>query len=193
MSDPKQNISKFVKGMENKLYDKVKKASTETISQNALRDEKCTGIKRRASSGCCPRCLSLEGNYTKEEAKEKGAYSIHSHDGCTIMPEFEQSNLVLTREMIDDEKFGRKVGQHAFEFGLDAKKEEDREKFSAIILSIANSPDEVVEGTWRDKPQGVTFYIKGDNVVVMDNQDFITILQNGVNQNERVKSARAKR
>lgn len=189
MSEPKQNISKFVKGIENKLYDKVKKASTETISQNALKDEKCTGIKRRAKNGCCPMCHNLEGDYTKEEAKEKGAYSIHSHDGCTILPDFGQSNFVLTREMIDKRQFGHKAGKHAYEFGLDVGKEDDREALYGIILSIVNECDEVVHGTWRQKPQGVDFYIKGEDVVVMENEDFVTILKEGIN-NKRVRDAR---
>ena len=196
MSEPKQNISKFVKGMENKLYDKVKKASSETIAQNGFRDKKCTGFIRKVSGKCCSWCSEREGHSSKERAREIGATKLHKNGCCIVTPDFDinsKEEFKLTREMINDKKFGKKVAEHAHEFGLDVKEEKDRERFIAIILSIVNSPEEVVEGTWRDKPKGVTYYIKGDDVVVMDGQNFITILRDGVSQNERVKSARLKR
>lgn len=192
MSDFKQSVTKFQKGLENRLHDKVKKASVETVAQNAMRDDKCTGIKRTASAGCCPICADKEGTRDKDEALKDGFLSLHTRDQCHISPVFGSPDFVLTREMIDDAQYGQKMAQHARDFKLDPRTEEGREQFCAILLSTVNDCDEVVRGTWRDRPQGVDFYIKGEVVVVMDGKEFITILDEGA-RNRRVIRARAKR
>ncbi|QEK06205.1 hypothetical protein [Treponema phagedenis] len=90
---------------------------------------------------------------------------------------------------IDNRVFGKKLGQHAQEFGFSANRETDRGSFKDIILNIRKNSDEVYLGTWRNVPK-VLFYIKGDDVVVTDTENnFITILKDGVN-NARVKNAR---
>ena len=50
--------------------------------------------------------------------------------------------------------------------------------------------DEIAEGDWRGQEGVVNFYIKGNDVVVVSNGEFVTIMKDGVN-NARVKRARA--
>lgn len=194
MNEHKQNIDKLMNGLSTKLTDKIVSASNETVKQNAKADKKCTGLKRKTCSKSCSYCSEHEGEYTSAEVDAGKLGGRHGGCKCTVSPVFEhKANFTLTREMISNKKFGRKARKHAKEFGLDPSNEEDRNKFCAIILDIVNNPEEVVKGTWRDRPQGVTFYIKGNDVVVMEEKQFVTILEDGVNQNGRVKSARRER
>ena len=73
------------------------------------------------------------------------------------------------------------------------KTEGDTTKFKDIILDIYNNADYTLgNGDWRGQPKPVTFYVKGNDVVVVSADDeFITILKGGVN-NARVISARLK-
>lgn len=91
-----------------------------------------------------------------------------------------------------EKQFGKKVGRHAKDFGLDPSKAEDREKFRLIIDDIITNADEVRVGNWRCQDDEVLFYIKEKNVVVTKkNKEFITILEGGID-NARVKKARNK-
>ncbi|MBQ6780269.1 MAG: minor capsid protein [Treponema sp.] len=100
----------------------------------------------------------------------------------------EEQFLTLT-----EKQFGKKGGKHASEFGLKMELKKDREKFKDIILDIYNNADYTLgNGEWRGQPKPVTFYVKGNDVVVVSADDeFITILKGGVN-NARVISARLK-
>ena len=92
--------------------------------------------------------------------------------------------------IINERQFGHKVGKHAVDFSLDASKPEDRKKIASIINDIVNGHDEVATGTWRGQAGAVKFFIKGEDVVVVNEKgEFITILKGGVN-NARVKAAR---
>lgn len=92
-----------------------------------------------------------------------------------------------------EKQFGKKVGKHASDFGLNPNKESDRIKFQKIIDDIAGNPDEERVGRWRGQEEEVLFKIKGNDVVVTKkNNEFITILKGGVN-NARVKNARNKK
>ncbi len=104
----------------------------------------------------------------------------------TIVP----TNLQLFASK--EKQFGKKVGKHASDFGLNPSKESDRIKFQKIIDDIVGNPDEERIGGWRGQEEEVLFKIKGNDVVVTkQNNEFITVLKGGVN-NARVKNARNK-
>ena len=75
------------------------------------------------------------------------------------------------------------------DFGLDAGKAEDREKFKSIIYDIVTNRDEVRTGKWYKYDS--TFYRKGEDVVVVNSNDkkFRTVLKGGA-ENERFKAAK---
>ena len=89
-----------------------------------------------------------------------------------------------------DKQFGKKIGKHAMDYGLDPTKPADREQMRMKIDSICTTADTIAHGDWRGQPKPVKFYIKGDDVVVTTEDDvFITILKGGIS-NARVKNAR---
>lgn len=94
------------------------------------------------------------------------------------------SDIIKTGKQI-----GNKIGEHAKDFGLNPSKAEDREKMEKIIDDIIDNCDEVRTGDWRGQIGDVDFYIKGNNVVVVNGKKFVTILEGGIN-NARVKNAR---
>ena len=61
-----------------------------------------------------------------------------------------------------------------------------------VIDRILLAPDEIVEGSWRGQNGTVRFFIKGNDVVVVNGDKFVTILKDGVN-NARVKDARERK
>ncbi len=103
-----------------------------------------------------------------------------------------------------DKQFGKKAGRHARDFGLDPSNDAEREKMKDIIDDILVSNDEhLTNGSWRGQgkllPSGrradgpVDFYIKENDVVVVDkNNKFVTVLKGGT-ANERVIKARGKK
>lgn len=91
-----------------------------------------------------------------------------------------------------DKQFGKKVGKHAQDYGLDPSKTEDRNTMRNVIDRILLAPDEIVEGSWRGQNGTVRFFIKGNDVVVVNGDKFVTILKDGVN-NARVKDARERK
>lgn len=93
-------------------------------------------------------------------------------------------------DTIRSKQFGRKVGRHAQDYGLDPSNPEHREKIRNIILDIYNHSTEIRYGQWRGyEGKTATFYIKGEDVVVDVDGKFVTILKGGIN-NARVKEAR---
>lgn len=92
--------------------------------------------------------------------------------------------------IINEKQYGKKIGKHAKDFGLDPSKKEDRDKLLGYIKDIYNNPTEVRIGPWRGQTTDVIFYIKENDVVLInENNEFITILKGGTD-NERVKNAR---
>lgn len=89
---------------------------------------------------------------------------------------------------ISDKQFGKKIGKHTKEYGLNPQSSVDRQRMRHIILDIAENADEVREGPWRSQEGLCQFYIKGPDVVVTRGKEFVTILKGGV-ENERVKNA----
>jgi len=91
---------------------------------------------------------------------------------------------------IDAGQFGKKVGKHAVDFGLDAANGEHREQMAGIINGIVENYDTVAKGAWSGQQSETLFFIKGEDVVVTTQQKvFITILKGGT-ENARVKNAR---
>lgn len=96
-----------------------------------------------------------------------------------------ENNVIISTS----KQLGKKLGKHATDFGLNPSLKEDRENILGIIQDILNNYDEIVEGDWRGQEGKVDFYIRGNDVVVISNNEFVTILKDGVS-NERVKKAR---
>lgn len=46
-------------------------------------------------------------------------------------------------------QFGKKIGKHAQDFGLDASNEKDREQMKVIIADIYEQAIEIRIGEWR--------------------------------------------
>ena len=88
-----------------------------------------------------------------------------------------------------EEQFGKKVGKHAKDFGLDPSKTEDRLKFIRITEKVLADPDEIRKGFFRGQAEDVLFYAKGDIVVMTKlSGEYISTLKGGVN-NARFKDA----
>ena len=91
-----------------------------------------------------------------------------------------------------EKQYGKKIGKHAQDFGLDPSKAEDREKMYKIINDIMDNSDIIKTGKWRGQEEEVDFYIKGEDVVICSKEkEFISILKGGAN-NARIKNARNK-
>ena len=113
------------------------------------------------------------------------------HKGCTCgVVKGERLTDDRGEIIISDKQLGKKIGEHARDFGLDPSKPEDRETMLNTIKDIYRDHDEVRIGDWRGQSEEVVFSIKGENVVITkQNREFITVLQGGIN-NARVKKAR---
>ena len=94
--------------------------------------------------------------------------------------------------MISDKQFGKKNGKHAADFGLDPGKAEDRETLRGIIKHIIDDADEIRVGFWQGKTEDektpAVFYIKGSDVVITRNNQFVSILKGG-KKNAKVQRA----
>ena len=91
-----------------------------------------------------------------------------------------------------DKQFGKKIGKHAVDYGLDPGNPDDRNKMLTMIDDICLTADEVAHGEWRGQSGAVKFYIKGSDVVVASAKDeFIKIMKVGVT-NASVKNSRTK-
>lgn len=90
--------------------------------------------------------------------------------------------------IISEKQLGKKIGKHAVDFGLSPSNEDDRRKMLKIIKTIIDQPDEIRHGQWRSQPDISDFYIKDNDVVVINNKKFVTILKGGVT-NARIKDS----
>lgn len=100
-------------------------------------------------------------------------------------------NVNLPEMKIDDNQFGRKVGKHAEDYGLDPKNPDSRQWVRNHIVEIRSNPDEIRSGTWNGLGDGppnargrgpAVFYRQGNDVIVTDTQgNFVTILKDGIN------------
>ncbi len=82
-----------------------------------------------------------------------------------------------------------KLVHRSTDFGLNPEIEEDRKMFLEITRDIIQNAAEKKVGSWRSQLGENIFYIKGENVVVVNNGTYVTTLKGGV-RNERVKNAR---
>lgn len=95
--------------------------------------------------------------------------------------------------IVSDKQFGKKTGEHARDYGLDPSKKKDRDKMREIITDIIENYDDYAEGEWRMQKGTCSFYIKGEDVVVVNSENkFVTILKGGIT-NARVKNARKRK
>lgn len=92
--------------------------------------------------------------------------------------------------LVEDKQFGKKIGKHAEDYGLDPSNPEDRAKMSAIIHDIVDNRNSLSVGNWRGQKEKVLFHTKGSDVVITkQNGTFVSILKGGID-NARVKDAR---
>lgn len=124
------------------------------------------------------RALEIVDKYFKKT-------SLESTDKSSIM------KIDLQLFASKEKQYGKKIGKHAQDFGLDASKEADRLKMHEIIADIINNKDEIRIGSWRGQDIDVLFFVKGNDVVITKaDGEFVTILKDGVKNSARVKNAR---
>ena len=184
----------------------------------SYRDAGCTEYEILTASDrrTCRRCAAQNGRrypFTAMQAGEN-APPFHPNCRCTILPVVgEDKQLAKKAEPVQgkngpeelgfavaktgesgiiktDKQFGKKIGKHAMDYGLDPSKAADREQMRMKIDSICSTADTIAHGDWRGQSKPAKFYIKGDDVVVTTEDNvFITILKGGIS-NARVKNAR---
>lgn len=86
-------------------------------------------------------------------------------------------------------QFGKKCGEHAKDFGLDASSDEGRREFERITRDIIQNYDEKKHGSWRMQEGDCSFYLKGEDVVIANKDYYVTTLKGGI-ENARIKNAR---
>lgn len=138
----------------------------------ALDEDELKTLQKRAAY------FGLDKTKEFEAFREKYLKAIHSAG---------KNGIIKT-----DKQFGKKIGKHAQDYGLNPSDSKDREKMRAIIDNILLEPDETASGTWRGQTGTVDFYIKDKDVVIVNGTRFVTILKNGVD-NARVKDARKRK
>ena len=158
----------------------------------------------------CRRCAAQNGKrylFTEMQVGEN-APPFHPNCRCTILPVVgetarpmqgktgpEELGFAVAKTgksgiIKTDKQFGKKIGKHAMDYGLDPSKAADREQMRMKIDSICSTADTIAHGDWRGQSKPAKFYIKGDDVVVTTEDNvFITILKGGIS-NARVKNAR---
>lgn len=152
-----------------------------TRARWALDDDELETLKKRAEF--------FELDKTKDFEDFKKKYTKAAKD-VEKSEKTARMNLGLQFFASKEKQFGKKVGKHASDFGLDPSSAEDREKFQGIIQDIMDNNDEQRIGGWRGQEEEVLFHIKGNDVVITNQvNEFITILKGGID-NERVKNAR---
>ena len=92
-----------------------------------------------------------------------------------------------------NKQFGKKIGKHAKDYGLNPSNEANREGLIRHIEDIIKNADERAYGNWRNQEYPVVFHIKAEDVVVESKYgSFVTLLKGGIS-NERVKNARKRK
>ena len=95
--------------------------------------------------------------------------------------------------IISDKQFGKKVGRHAMDYGLNPSEKSSRNQIIGIIYKIVDNADEVATGFFRGQLEDVDFYIYGSDVVIVNKDgEFVTLMKGGID-NGRVKNARRKK
>ena len=154
----------------------------------ALDEDELETLKKRAEY------FGLDKTKNFEDYKKKYLKATNSQKNQTnpLTKSSNRAKMNMQFFASKEKQFGKKVGKHAKDFGLDPSIAKDREKFQRIIDDIMSNAESVRIGFWRGQPEEVIFHIKGKDVVITDqNNEFITILEGGIT-NERVKNARNK-
>lgn len=158
----------------------------------ALDEEELQTLKDRAEFFGLDKTESFE-EFQKKYIKATEIESKSSDIYRKLLENSDKSGIIevgASALSVDDKQFGKKVGKHAADFGLDPASAEDRAAFLGIVQDIILNSTEQRIGAWRGQVDEVIFHIKGDDVVITDQSGrFITILKGGIN-NERVKNAR---
>lgn len=128
----------------------------------------------------------MDDYVARHSGDRRQAEKIVNHFGAR--PQSLEKNM--TNGIIkSNRQLGKKIGKHAKDYGLNPGNESDRERMIQKIDDIINNADEILHGEWRSQPGLSDFYVKGEDVVVVNNGRFVTILKGGV-ENERIKNAR---
>ena len=196
------------------ITNALKASADETVKENAAFASESglsAKIVRKTSGGTCAWCRDKAGTYDYG-SEPSDVYRRHDNCDCTVeyvvgkdrqnvhtktWTRSEEADKIEERKQtgqsggvkITPKQFGRKAGKHASDFGLDPSKGNERKEFEAIINSIVDSPDEIRRGSWRGQYGLCDFYIKGADVVIVNNGNFVSVLKDGIN-NARVKNAR---
>lgn len=135
-----------------------------------------------------PRCHCATAPYWDQDAFDRWLDEenrrMHERMDTEAVANRPKSDIIMT-----DKQFGKKIGKHARDYGLNPSIESDREQMKEIISEIVDHFDDIRSGEWRGQPGTSDFYIRDDDVVVVNHDRFVTILKGGVN-NARVKNAR---
>lgn len=194
------------------VADEVVRANAEFQAQAGLRPK----VVRKVKGNCCDWCKEVAGTYNYPDEVPNGVWRRHRYCRCTVeyfpgdgkkqdiwtkkwadvdnsdkIKERKALNKQTPRFIIRDSQFGKKAKAHMVDFGLDVKNPSDRILFERTILDIVNNCDEIIRGIeWRGQKDLLTGYLKGEDVVLVNNNDeFVTVLKGGV-ENARVKNAR---
>lgn len=94
--------------------------------------------------------------------------------------------------IVSDKQFGKKVGKHAQEFGFDPSTEEGRAAYDQAIRDIIDNAEEELTGKWRSQSGLCKFFIKGDNVVIINSEEKFVSAFKGAKTNAKLNAIRAK-
>ena len=172
------------------IDEAIKDAQREDL-QRALQDDFSTAsVKLKRQEAALNEFLRQTG-LDKDSARMQVAGFGRSQAQKAVWANKKALEKPLKNDIIvTDKQFGKKIGKHAPDFGLDPSKAEDRRKMARIIDDIVLNCSEKVSGNWRGQLLPVDFFIKGEDVVVVKkNGEFVTILKGGIH-NARVKDAR---
>lgn len=136
--------------------------------------------------------IDAEDDLTKGQrnvAKMKIMRGVTSSDAVA----FARDHVLKSSQVLfTDKQVGKKLGKHAGDWGLDPGSDKDRDELLSIIRRIIDEADRVDFGIWRGQTGPCAFYIKGDDLVLIDgNGKFASVMKGGVN-NKRYKSGTAR-
>lgn len=173
-------------------------------------------VVRKEAGNCCDWCKEVAGTYNYPDEVPNDVWRRHRYCRCTVeyfpgdgrkqdswtkkWGDADKSDKIEKRKkfnkqgprlILKDSQFGKKAKAHMADFGLDVKKPSDRILFERIIRDIVDNSEETIRGIeWRGQKDLLTGYVKGEDVVLANNNDeFVTILKGGV-ENARIKNAR---
>lgn len=128
-------------------------------------------------------------NLTKMGGSKARQRTMEKKNGGKVVANTGESGKIKLD--VTSKQFGKKVGKHAQDYGLNPSREEDRKKMQSIISDVVDNSEKVKIGTWRGQEEEVLFHIKGNDVVLTkQNGEFITIMKDGVKNSAGVKNAR---